>query len=160
MQLRSLLESFALNVATIGPIGRLPLAPGTWGSLVSVLVLSWGFVWLPLPWRVPLLVGLFFAGGLAANRAEAALGTKDPQCIVVDEVVGQLLALLPLTRMAPLELGLGFVLFRLFDMLKPWPVGASESWLPGGYGIMLDDILAGIYAALGLLLIKTLLLPQ
>jgi phosphatidylglycerophosphatase A len=154
MQPRTILDSLCLHLSTLGPIGRIPFAPGTWGSLASLLVLSWGFVPLPPVMKGAVLILLFFLGGLAATRAEALLGAKDPQCVVFDEVVGQLLALIPLSRMAPLELSLGFILFRLFDMLKPWPVGASEHWLPQGFGIMIDDVFAGLYAAIGLLLIR------
>ncbi len=93
---------------------------------------------------------MFFAGAFAANRMEKVLGLKDPRCVIMDEVVGQWVTFLPFAALAPPKILAGFLLFRFFDILKPWPVRSSERWLPGGFGVMIDDVLAGIYAALGL----------
>ena len=86
--------------------------------------------------------------------AEAALGTKDPGAIVVDEVAGMTISVLavPLT---PAVLVTGFVLFRIFDVVKPFPVGASQR-LGGGVGVMIDDVIAGIYALILLLVVRRL----
>ena len=145
-----------LHAATLGPVGRIPFAPGTWGSLVAVLSAPWLLGSLPLIWRLILIVAVFFIGSWASHAAEGILGQKDPGSVVIDEFCGQLLVFCFFTHPAGWQLGAGFVLFRIFDICKPWPVGASESWLPSGYGIMLDDILAGGYAALTLFLLQLL----
>ncbi len=84
---------------------------------------------------------------MAATRGEQLLGRKDPGEIVIDELLGMWLVLLPFTRPGWGTIGLAFLLFRVFDMWKPWPVHASESWLPDGYGVMIDDVMAGHGAA-------------
>ena len=76
--------------------------------------------------------------------------------MVIDEVLGQWVAFLPLAVPTTFELAIGFVFFRLCDITKPQPVRAAENWLPDGYGVMLDDLLAGIYAMLGLLVVHWL----
>lgn len=113
---------------------------------------------MPLPvWgRVLLLLALFFLGSETGTRVEQLLGQKDPSRVVIDELVGQWLTILPLAAPTTFELVAAFVLFRFFDIAKPAPVRASENWLPGGYGIMIDDVLAGIYAAIVLGLIHWL----
>jgi len=133
-------------VATLGGVGRLPVAPGTWGSL-AVLPL-W---WLLRP-RGPVAYGLLvlaltLAGLWSAGSAAQLLGRRDHPAVVIDEAAGQLvaLALLPPTWPAGL---LGFLLFRVLDILKPWPLKALEH-LPGGWGVMADDLAAGALAGLG-----------
>ncbi|MFW6142702.1 MAG: phosphatidylglycerophosphatase A [Desulfovermiculus sp.] len=143
-------------LATLGPVGRIPFAPGTWGSMVAVLLAPWLLVPLPFMWRVILIVVLFFLGSWAAMSAENILGYKDPGSVVIDEFAGQMLVFSFFSHPGGWQLGAGFVLFRIFDIWKPWPVGASESWLPSGFGIMIDDILAGGYAALVLYLLQLL----
>ena len=177
----------ALLIATGFGLGKLPLAPGTWGSLGGVLlayVALWGseikLLWL-LNHVAPegggigtkILVGrlaidvdelaifywpfvLLLAGiGIwAAGRASQFLATKDPQNVVIDEVVGQMITYLPVGPRVISDggwkyLALGFILFRAFDIWKPFPARRAER-LPGGWGIMADDWVAGIYAALGL----------
>jgi len=138
----SVLDRVALAVATVGGAGYSPIAPGTAGSAVGALIL----------WLVPFSRGglaLFFvvvtvAGVWAAHRAERVLGAKDPGAIVIDEVAGMTLSvlLLPLT---PAVLAIAFFLFRLFDVVKPPPARASEH-LGGGAGVMVDDLIAGLYA--------------
>jgi len=117
--------------------------PGTCGTLLAFLLAPLLFLPLPLHLRAVLLAVVFCAGALAAGRAEQILGKKDPGEIVIDELAGSWLTLLPFAEPGWV-LGLAaFVLFRFFDMVKPWPVRASEHWLPGGWGIMIDDIVAG-----------------
>ena len=125
-------------------LGYFPVAPGTVGSLAA----------LPLVWALfrvggsPLVLAglvLVTAAGLAwAGVAARGFGKPDPGAIVVDEIAGQMLSLLFLVPTAG-ALGVGFLLFRLFDIWKPWPCRRLES-LPGGSGIMADDLMAGIYA--------------
>ncbi|MBG0776834.1 MAG: phosphatidylglycerophosphatase A [Desulfovibrionaceae bacterium] len=152
-------DRLALAVARVWPAGLSPVMPGTCGSIVAALLAP--FVFLPLPFfgRVALLALLFWLGGVAATRAERVLGRKDPGEVVVDEVLGQWLAYLPLAASASAaQLAAGLVLFRVFDIAKPWPVRASEDWLAAGYGVMIDDVVAGLYA-LAALQAVLLLLP-
>jgi phosphatidylglycerophosphatase A len=155
-------------LATVGGAGYLPAAPGTWGSLVGVL-LYWvactsllGRFGLDLYWRGTYYVQAFSPRAIVLALLVALVGVavsarvarfadrKDPQFVVIDEVSGQfftyLLALAPLNWKYLL---LGFILFRGFDTWKPFPARQAES-LPGGWGIMTDDWVAGIYAAIGL----------
>ena len=101
-------------------------------------------VWL----RLAVLVVLFFLGAVAATRAETLLGRKDPGEVVIDELVGVWLVLLPFPHPCFFMVLAAFVLFRIFDIAKPWPVKASENWLPAGYGVMIDDVVAGLWALL------------
>jgi phosphatidylglycerophosphatase A len=144
---RTLSDYLALAIATCG-VGYLPLMPGTFGSLVGVGI----FLLLvqrvsPLVIVVSILV-ITFAGFWAASRTEELSGRKDPGKVVVDEVAGQMIALLPLTFFAVTALAVivSFILFRLFDIVKPYPAGRLEG-LKGGFGIMCDDLVAGAYAA-------------
>ncbi|WP_045222295.1 phosphatidylglycerophosphatase A family protein [Desulfonatronum thioautotrophicum] len=145
--MQGFLDRFALFIATLGPFGHLPKAPGTWGSLAAVVAAPWLFLPLSFPLRVLALLLVLAIGTWAANRAEALYGRKDPGSVVVDELLGQWLTLLPFAALAPLELAAGFVLFRIMDILKPWPVRAVERGVPGGLGVMLDDAVAAIPAA-------------
>jgi phosphatidylglycerophosphatase A len=136
-----------LLVATVAGVGRAPIASGTAGSVPGV-ALAWALA-AAGPWAAAAgLVTITAVGTWAADVAVRHFGRKDPGEVVVDEVAGQLLALLfvPATWQA---LALGFLLFRVFDILKPYPAGALER-LPGGVGIMADDLAAGIYANLAL----------
>ena len=156
--MRTVADTILLTLARLGPAGLSPKAPGTVGSAVAALAAPWLFMPLSLPWRVVLLTVLFVIGGLSASRAERLLGCHDPSSVVVDELVGQWITLLPLGLIsspgpvagpadAPvLLLVAGFCLFRLFDIWKPGPIYASQEWLPGGWGVMIDDVLAGAFA--------------
>jgi phosphatidylglycerophosphatase A len=141
----------ALFIASAAGSGYLPIAPGTWGSALAVAIFV---LFSPVGlWQFGLsLVALFFLGIWAADTAEHAFGRKDDGRIVIDEVVGQLLTLAPLlvlgSSRSPLALVTGFVLFRCFDIWKPGPVRWSERNFPGGVGVMIDDVLAGILAAI------------
>ncbi len=158
-------DVLALVIATCG-VGYLPLAPGTWGSLLAVgiyfglralsLRASAGFQDAPQRealYTASLLVLIMFvalAGVWAATRAEKLSGRKDPRKVVVDEVAGQLIAFLFIPLTTPLNWWIilaGFLLFRFFDILKPYPAGRLEA-LESGLGIMADDVVAGAYAAL------------
>lgn len=126
--------------------GLLPLAPGTWGSLLAV-----GIFWLvpPLPLGVALaaLAAAFVIGCVICDISARRLGVHDHGGIVLDEIVAMLLVLCITPRTAGWTLT-AFLLFRLFDVVKPWPIREADHRIPGGLGIMLDDILAAVYAAL------------
>lgn len=148
----SMADAAAVFIATLGPVGRLPGAPGTWGSAAALAAAPWCFMPLPLAGRLAALALVLALGTWAAARAETALGRKDPGCVVVDELLGQWAAFLPFHlsgagQAMPLDLLGLFALFRFFDILKPWPIRAVERSVPGGLGIMLDDLLAGVFAA-------------
>jgi len=142
----------ALLLATLGPMGRMPKAPGTWGSGAALVVAPWCFMPLPLYARAVVLCAVLLLGAWAAGRAEALLGRKDPGCVVVDELLGQWTAFAPFhlagwDQAMPLDLLALFLLFRFYDILKPWPIRAVDRSVPGGFGVMLDDLLAGLFAA-------------
>ena len=140
------MRQILLFIATFFNIGRLPLAPGTWASLVTtVLVYFIKPYWqAPLYIQIAAIVIVFVLGIPAASAAEKHFNKKDPRPCVIDEVAGQMLCLLLVPHNIYLY-GAGFFLFRLFDILKPFPVRNAEK-IPGGFGIMLDDIAAGLYA--------------
>ncbi|MFB3920319.1 MAG: phosphatidylglycerophosphatase A [Terriglobia bacterium] len=139
----------AVWIATLGGIGYCPVAPGTAGSLAGVvLVVAIGRTPLAQPWRSAFLAvaafGVFVLGVWAAGGAERHFGRVDPGQVVIDEVVGQLLTFLLWPSASWKWLIAGFVLFRIFDIIKPFPARRAER-LPGGWGIMTDDVVAGAY---------------
>lgn len=150
------MSRFERFVLTAGGLGYLRPASGSWGSLPPV-VLAWAMAALALPdWQIDaalVLLGVAFAIGCVrfGHRAEAVYGKKDPGRVVADEVAGQSLALLalPWPSGEPLKAlfvgGSGFLVFRLCDIVKPWPARRCEA-LPGGWGILVDDLFAGLYA--------------
>ncbi len=157
-------DQLLTKLATLGPIGHLPRLgplpkmPGTWGSLVAALAAPYCFLPLDPMSRAIVLIVLLFVGIAACSRAEKVMGIKDPGCVIIDEVWGQWIALLPLSASSPWWLIIaGFALFRGFDIFKPWPVKQLETTFPSGIGVMIDDGAAGLYALAGvwLLLILT-----
>ena len=132
----------AFIIATAFGAGYSPVAPGTAGSLVALPIL-----WLLRSWPTGLVA--FFvivtaAGIWAAQVVEAQIGAKDPGVIVIDEVAGMTLSVLVLPLTFPVLLT-AFVLFRIFDVVKPFPAGRSQA-ITGGVGVMIDDLIAGLYA--------------
>jgi len=147
------LNKFATALATLGPIGHFPKAPGTWGSLAAVVAAPWLYLPFPLWGRITVLIGVLIVGTWACSHAEKILGKKDPGCVIIDELLGQWLALLFFSAMPIWYLGLAFILFRIFDIFKPWPIKWTENAFPGGLGVMVDDAVAGLYALASLHLI-------
>ena len=145
----------AVLFATWFGTGLLPVMPGTWGSLVA-LPCAWAIRALWGPAGLAAAAGITFAIGCwAAAKVAKASPVQDPREIVIDEVAGQWLALLP-ASLDPLPYALAFLLFRIFDICKPWPVRWADRQLHGGPGIMLDDLLAAVYAALALLVLQAI----
>lgn len=143
---RSWADPVAMAIATGGGCGYAPIAPGTWGSLPG-LAIAWLLASWAGGWAVAAGAAVFAVVGIwAAGRAAELSDSKDPRHVVVDEIAGQLvtLAFVPLT---PRVLILGFLLFRVLDVWKPWPADRLEN-LPGGSGIMADDLMAGLYGNL------------
>lgn len=176
-QNRSWRDYIALGIATCG-VGYMPIAPGTWGSLVGVGVYLLAHeaserysVWAKAhhftnglqesslaSFTLVFLIALFLIGTWAATRVEKLTGKKDPSIVVIDEVVGQLVTFL----FVPHKMGwwaviTGFLMFRLFDIWKPYPTHKFES-LPLGLGTMSDDAMAGFYAAAVMSLLSSIYL--
>jgi phosphatidylglycerophosphatase A len=137
-------------IATFGGVGLLPLAPGSWGALAAMplgwlLALAGGWVALLIAAAVASVIGW-----IAAERYVKATGREDPPEIVIDEVAAQWLALsvVPMTLTAYV---VAYLVFRVFDTLKPWPASWADREVDGGAGVMLDDLFAGGYSAIALL---------
>ncbi|MGH9898869.1 MAG: phosphatidylglycerophosphatase A family protein [Pyrinomonadaceae bacterium] len=173
---RSFTDYVALALATSAGVGYVPFAPGACGSLVGVLIYLAAQLVVPAGHKFSIahsftpenyfslqtsiiLIGLFLLSGIgiwSASRTEKILNQKDPGIIVIDEVVGQLITYL----FVPLGSGIfivcaGFFLFRLFDIWKPYPIKNFES-LKSGLGVVADDAVAGVYAAIVLSVVFTL----
>ena len=132
-----------LFIATCGYLGYVPVAPGTFGSAAGLVVFA-ALRWSGSPALEPAVIILLFAVGVwSANAAERHFGGVDPAPVILDEVVGMLitLAFLPVNITGAV---VGFLLFRLFDVVKPWPANRLEA-VHGGLGVMADDAMAGVY---------------
>jgi phosphatidylglycerophosphatase A len=137
----------ALVLGTWFGAGLLPVMPGTWGSLAALpcawaIRSLWGVAGLAIAAAFAFAVGCW-AAGMITNRS----GVKDSAAIVIDEVAAQWLVLLP-APLDPVPYAAAFLLFRIFDIWKPWPVRWADRRVYGGFGIMLDDLLAAAYAVL------------
>jgi phosphatidylglycerophosphatase A len=135
----------AWAVATWFGCGRVPKAPGTMGALGAIplylLAAREGRAGVALAALAITAVGVW-----ASHVVAAEIGVQDPQFVVVDEVAGLLVTMIPVRDVTLASVIVGFVLFRAFDMLKPWPVRRFEA-LPGGWGIVMDDVAAGVLGA-------------
>jgi len=143
-------EKLIKLLATGFGAGLAPVAPGTTGTLVGVLIC---LIFSPLHWLLRLLIVIFLLvlAIYIAERAEQVYRKKDDQRIVVDEIAGFQVTMLPVA-ITGLHLLVGFVLFRIFDILKPFPLRDLQR-MSGGLGIVLDDVAAGIYASVSILLL-------
>ncbi len=141
------IDFMARLVATGLGSGHSPFAPGTVGSAVALL-LFWPIAYAPWTTQLTACAIAIVLGTAAAGRVAKSVGKKDPGIVVVDEVAGQWITLLTQPLTVPVALA-GFLLFRFFDVVKPWPARELER-LPGGLGIVADDVAAGIYAHLAL----------
>lgn len=140
------MKFLAKTIATFFGLGYFPLAPGTLTSLAAVFLYKLYLKKLDWPLYLALIVLLFVIGIAASTAYSMSLNKKDPRKIVIDEATGQLLCLFRMNDAWPL-LALSFVLFRFFDIVKPFPIKQVER-LPGGLGIMTDDIVAAFYAGI------------
>jgi phosphatidylglycerophosphatase A len=139
------MKRLAIFLATTAGAGYSPLAPGTIGSLVGLVIYLYTVEW-PAWYQFALCVAITIAGTWAATRAAEHFAREDPSHVVIDEVAGQLVSLFA-TGVGLRGAIVGFALFRLLDVIKPWPAGRLER-LHGGTGIMADDVMAGIYVNL------------
>lgn len=151
MSVRPPLSNPWILCATWFGSGYAPKAPGTCGSLAA-LPFAWGLAFYGGPaWLFGAAVVVTVLGIRAADAYMARSGTHDPGPVVIDEVAGQWLAFVPAAALGAVSLpglAFAFVLFRLFDILKPWPISWADNNVDGGLGVMLDDVLAGIAAGL------------
>jgi phosphatidylglycerophosphatase A len=135
-------KQLGMALGTVAGVGYLPIAPGTWGSAVGVILylITRHWAW---PAQLALLLAVTLVGIWAADVTAKALNREDPGPVVIDEVAGQLVTLF-MTGAGLYGAVIGFFAFRLFDIIKPWPARQLED-LPGGVGIMADDLMAGVY---------------
>ena len=149
------MKRLSLLLATWWGVGYIPRAPGTAGTLAAIpfyLLLRL----LPLYGYLACVLGIGLAACWAAGEAERIFQEKDSRRIVIDEVVGFFITMAALPPSWPYLVG-GFCLFRFFDILKPPPIRLVERKIPGGYGVVLDDVLAGVYAQISLRIIAAFL---
>lgn len=151
------LKALGIYFSTLGPIGYIPYFPGTWGALTATILAPFVFLPLSLFSRILILLLIFFAGAITSNLSEQHFKKKDPSAVIIDELGGQFLTFIALIQVNIFLLLAGFIIFRIFDIVKPWPVNKSEQWLPKGFGIMLDDYVAGICGAIVLAFINYLI---
>ncbi len=141
-------EKIIMFAATGGYAGKSPVVPGTVGTLAAI-PFALVFLILPQPFYAVYVLGLTLLAIYIADQAEKILGQKDPGCIVIDEIAGYVLAL----SIVPVQINTivaGFFIFRFFDIVKAGPVKYFEKNFPGGAGVVLDDVMAGILSALTL----------
>jgi len=144
-------------IATFFYTGYLPIAPGTWASLFTTVILFFVFKTLTLPMYLFLLVFIFIIGSVISDYLSKKYNVEDPRWIVIDEVVGIMVTFLPLYYHVVFNykaLIVGFFLFRIFDVIKPFPVSWADKRIKNGFGIMFDDVLAGVYSAIILFLLR------
>ena len=140
------MKNLSVFVASVGYVGFFPFAPGTAGSLAALALFA-VIRWINVPAvELGAIVAVFAIGVWAASGTEVALGRKDPGVVVIDEVLGMLITLALLPVSIP-GVALGFLFFRIFDVVKPYPAAQLEH-LHGGLGIMADDAVAGLYSHL------------
>ncbi|MBX2988524.1 MAG: phosphatidylglycerophosphatase A [Bdellovibrionaceae bacterium] len=140
------MRKLLLLIATFFGVGRLPRSPGTWGTLATI-PLALLLMWLGPLWHMAVIVVLLPLGIWAADAFDRSETRHDCQEIVIDEVLGFLITMLwmPLTWQAVV---IGFVLFRTLDILKPFPISVLDQRVKGGFGVMVDDVAAGLIANL------------
>ena len=145
MKTYKIYEFILINIATLGGIGKLFIAPGTIASLLATF--TGYFILLNISKFIFLLliIAIFFLGILSSNAHYKKYKKHDSSEIVIDEVVGQWLVVIFLNENI-LHLLLGFVLFRFFDIIKPWPISLADKNIKNGFGVMLDDVIAGFFA--------------
>jgi phosphatidylglycerophosphatase A len=142
------MKHFVLILATGFGVGYSPVAPGSLGTLIAIPVYYF-LSNISSPIYEITLVGFFFLSVWISENAEIFFAKKDDQRIVIDEIMGFLITMLWVPQTAILIV-IGFFLFRFFDILKPFPIRLLEKRLKGGYGVVLDDVMAGVYANIAL----------
>jgi phosphatidylglycerophosphatase A len=151
----SFLNRLFLLLATGFGVGYSPIAPGTLGTLIAIPIYFF-LSNIPSPLYEITLVGFFFLSVWISENAETFFRKKDDQRIVIDEIVGFLVTMLWVQKTIRFVI-IGFFLFRFFDILKPFPIRRLEKKLKGGYGVVLDDVMAGVYANITLQVINLIM---
>lgn len=159
----SIIESIGYWLSIGLGLGLAPLAPGTFGSLLGpplVWLVQYLARWVPMPvfsFQAIVGIALFFLGVPICSLGSRVLGRKDPGAVVFDEIVAffVVFAMVPVTWLSAIA---GFLLFRLFDISKPYPVKKLEKY-PDGWGVMLDDLMAGLYASIALVIFQRWIVP-
>ena len=151
-------RSPAYWIAVFFGSGLLRPAPGTWGSFAA-LVAGYFLFQSGIIAFVAAIVVVTIIGAFAINNIEQQTGVHDAPEIVIDEVAGMWISLLPLyfIEASLWWFGAAFLLFRLFDIIKPWPIGWLDRHVSGGFGVMVDDIVAGLFAIIGLGVLTTVI---
>jgi len=137
------MRHFILLLATGFGVGYSPIAPGTLGTLLAIPIYFF-LSEIPFPLYEITLAGFFFLAIWVSDKTGAVFGKKDDQRIVIDEMIGFFITMLWVTK-TPFFILVGFILFRFFDILKPFPIRRFEK-VRGGFGVVLDDVMAGVYA--------------
>lgn len=154
------MNKLKLAIVSCGFLGCSPYAPGTFGTLGGVAI-AWllsGTAWFPL-WAILVCVVLYAVSAPLGGWAERHAGRKDPGIFVIDEVIGYLITVLWIGGPSPLALAVAFFVFRFFDIVKPPPARAMER-IRGGHGILLDDVVAGVWGLVLVMLPARLLLDR
>ena len=139
-------------------IGLLPIAPGTYGSILGMLLfLILAHLYLPILWLSLIITILYLVSYLAVQSALKIIQRPDPGEIVIDEVLGMMVVMMMIPP-DPKWAFLAFILFRLFDIFKPWPINVVDSKLKNALGVILDDLLAAVYAGIVILGIRLFLI--
>ena len=148
IKLHEVFSNPSLFLATGFGIGLIPIAPGTYGSILGVvLFLALAHLYLPIFWLSLIILILYFFSYLAVQSALRIIKRSDPGIIVIDEVLGMMLVMMTIPPDPKWAL-LAFVMFRMFDILKPWPINQVDSKLKNTLGVMLDDCIAATYAGI------------
>ena len=154
MKLKEVFSRPSLFLVTGFGIGLLPIAPGTFGSILGmVLFLGLAHLYLPMFWLSLIILIFYCVSYLAVQSTLKIIKRSDPGEIVIDEVLGMMLVMMTI----PLELKwifLAFILFRIFDIFMPWPINQVDSKLKNALGVMLDDFIASLYSVILILAIK------
>jgi len=148
MKLKEVFSRPSLFLVTGFGIGLLPIAPGTFGSILGmVLFLGLAHLYLPMFWLSLIILIFYCVSYLAVQSALKMIKRSDPGEIVIDEVLGMMLVMMTIPP-DPKWAFLAFVLFRIFDILKPWPINQIDSKLKNALGVMLDDLIAALFAGI------------
>ena len=148
MKLKEIFSSPSLSLATGFGIGLLPIAPGTYGSILGVaLFLALAHLYLPLFWLILIILILYFVSYFAVQSALKIIKKPDPGEIVIDEILGMMLVMIVVPA-DPKWAFLAFILFRIFDILKPWPINQVDRKMKNALGVILDDFLAALYSGI------------
>ena len=147
------MDRLIMAIATGCGLGYLPIAPGTWGTLLA-LPIHYLISQLPPQYYFTAIAVIIVVAILSAGGAEKIMDKPDPGIVVIDEIAGMLITMIGIPA-SPVAWIMAFVLFRIFDILKPFPVNFLDQRFHGGIGIVLDDLMAGVY---GLITLQLLLL--